>query len=203
VKRPGHIELIRELVADMSPAKKLNVLQQEDFDRLIAWLDADPAGAALTYERIRWRLISILASRGCAVPEELADETIDRVARRVADIQDNYVGDKAIYFLGVMNNVHHEYLKRPKILKPPGAVDDVEMNEKKHLCLDKCLDRLNANSRHMIKHYYAADKQAKIDLRKQLAVEFGVSLNTLRLRALRIREKLQICIEQCLQTQSL
>ena len=187
----------------MSPAKKLHVLEQEDFDRLIAWLDADPAGAALTYERIRWRLISILASRGCAVPEELADETIDRVARRVADIQDHYVGDKAIYFLGVMNNVHHEYLKRPKISKPPEAVDDVELKEKRHLCLDKCLDKLTANSRNMIEHYYAADKQAKIDLRKQLAAEFGVSLNTLRLRALRIREKLQICIEHCLQTQGL
>jgi len=187
----------------MPAAKKLHVLEQQDFDRLIAWLDADPAGAALTYERIRWRLISILASRGCAVAEELADETIDRVARRVADIQDNYVGDKAIYFLGVMNNVHHEYLKRPKILKPPEAPDDVEMKENRHLCLDKCLDKLTANSRHMIEHYYAADKQAKIDLRKQLASEFGVSLNTLRLRALRIREKLQICIEQCLQTEAL
>jgi hypothetical protein len=52
----------------------------------------------------------------------------------------------------------------------------------------------------MIKHYYTADKRAKIDLRQQLAVEFGVSLNTLRVRALRIREKLQACVEQCLQT---
>jgi DNA-directed RNA polymerase specialized sigma24 family protein len=187
----------------MSLAKKLHVLEQEDFDRLLAWLDSDPAGAALTYERIRWRLIAILASRGCAVPEELADETIDRVARRVADIRDNYVGDKAIYFLGVMNNVHHEYLKRPKILKPPEAVNDVEIKEKRHLCLDKCLDKLTVNSRHLIQHYYAADKQAKIDLRKRLAADFGITLNTLRLRALRIREKLQICIEQCLHTQGL
>jgi len=77
------------------------------------------------------------------------------------------------------------------------------VKEKTHLCLDKCLDKLKANSRRMIEHYYAADKQAKIDLRKQLAAEFGVSLNTLRLRALRIREKLQICIEHCLQTQGL
>jgi DNA-directed RNA polymerase specialized sigma24 family protein len=184
----------------MSPAKKLQVLQQEDFDRLLSWLDSDPERAGLTYERIRWRLIAILASRGCTVPEELADETIDRVARRVADIQDTYVGDKAIYFLGVMNNVHHEFLKRPKILKPPDVVDDVEVKERTHLCLDKCLDKLTPNSSRMIKHYYTADKRAKIDLRQALAMEFGVSLNTLRVRALRIREKLQACVEQCLQT---
>ena len=187
----------------MSPAKNFQFLRQEDFDRLLTWLDPDPECAGLTYERIRWRLIAILASRGCAVPEELADETIDRVARRVADIRDTYVGDKAIYFLGVMNNVHHEYLKRPKMARPPEAVDDVEVKEKTHLCLDKCLDKLTANSRRMIERYYAADKQAKIDLRKQLAAESGVSLNTLRLRALRIREKLQACIEQCLQTEGL
>jgi len=187
----------------MSPAKNFQFLKQEDFDRLLAWLDPDPEGAGLSYERIRWRLIAILASRGCAVPEELADETIDRVARRVADIRDTYVGDKAIYFLGVMNNVHHEYLKRPKMARPPESVDDVEVKEKTHLCLDKCLDKLTANSRRMIERYYAADKQAKIDLRKQLASDLGVSLNTLRLRALRIREKLQACIEQCLQTEGL
>jgi DNA-directed RNA polymerase specialized sigma24 family protein len=195
--------ILRTRIDDMSPAKNFQFLEQEDFDRLLAWLDADPDGAGLTYERIRWRLIAILASRGCAVPEELADETIDRVARRVVDIRDTYVGDKAIYFLGVMNNVHHEYLKRPKILCPPEAVDDLEMKEKTHLCLDKCLDKLTANSRGLIERYYAADKRAKIDLRKQLAEKFGVSLNTLRLRALRIREKLQICIEQCLPTEGL
>ncbi|HVS20925.1 MAG TPA: hypothetical protein VHD88_03710 [Pyrinomonadaceae bacterium] len=60
-----------------------NVLQQEDFGRLLVWLDPDPERVGAIYERIRWRLIAILASRGCALAEELADETIDRVARRL------------------------------------------------------------------------------------------------------------------------
>lgn len=186
----------------MMPAKKLQVLKQEDFDRLLDWLDSDPDQAGLIYEKIRWRLIAILASRGCSVPEELADETIDRVARRVADIQENYVGDKAIYFLGVMNNVHHEYLKRPMLLRSPQPLNDVETKERTYLCLDQCLDKLAANSRRLIERYYAEDKQAKIDLRKRIAIEFGISLNTLRLRALRVREKLQVCIEQCLQMET-
>ena len=93
----------------MSPAKHLKDLRQEDFDRLLDWLDADRERAGLAYEKIRRRLMAILASRGCLCAEELADETIDRVARRVNDIRDAYVGEKAIYFLGVMNNVHHEY----------------------------------------------------------------------------------------------
>lgn len=185
----------------MSPAKRLHVLRQDDFDRLLHWLDPDPEQAGLIYETIRWRLVAILASRGCQIPEELADETIDRVARRVADIQHLYVGDKAIYFLGVMNNVHHEYLKRPAMLRPPTFNDDVMAKEATHGCLERCLERLAPHSRKMIERYYAENKRAKIALRKRIAEEFGISLNTLRLRALRIREKLQSCIEQCLEAE--
>ncbi len=183
---------------DMSPARTIHILKQEEFDRLLTWLDPDPGLAGLAYEKIRWRLVAILASRGCVCPEELADETIDRVARRVVDIQDSYVGDKAIYFLGVMNNVHHEYLKRPAMPRLPKPDDDVEAKEKIHLCLEKCLDKLSFSSRRLIERYYAENKRAKIDLRKRIAADLGIGLSTLRLRALRIREKLQMCIEQCL-----
>jgi len=182
----------------MTPARKLQVLRQEDFDRLLLWLDPDPERAGIIYEKIRWRMIAILASRGCRLAEELADETIDRVARRVADIQAKYVGERAIYFLGVMNNVHHEYLKQP-VPRLIEVGDDSDERERTHLCLDNCLERLAPHSRQIIERYYAESKRAKIDLRKRIAREFGISLNTLRLRALRIRANLQACIKQCME----
>ena len=166
------------------------------------WLDADAEQAGSIYEKIRWRLIAILASRRCRVPEELADETIDRVARRVIDIRNTYVGDKAVYFLGVMNNVHHEYLKRPALSGFALVNQDGEARERAHSCLEKCLGKLAPNSRQTIERYYSEDKRAKVDLRKRIAQEFGISINTLRLRALRIREKLQLCIDQCLETEA-
>jgi len=183
----------------MSPAKKLQVLEQQDFDQLLSWLDPDPQRAGLSYEKIRWRLVAILAARGCASAEELADETIDRVARRVIDIRDAYVGDKAVYFLGVMNNVHHEYLKRPPLPRLPERDGESETKENTYRCLDRCLNSLASRARQMIEQYYAEEKQAKINLRKQIAAELGISLNTLRLRTLRIRARLQACIEQCLE----
>ena len=182
----------------MTPAKQIRTLQKTDFDRLLSWLDPDPDRAGELYESIRWRLIAILASRRCRIPEELADETIDRVAGRVADICDSYVGDKEIYFLGVMNNVHHEYLKRPALRPVVEYHENVEAKERLHVCLDRCLDKLAPHSRQMIERYYAQDKRAKIDLRRRLAHELGISASNLRARALRIREKLQTCIEQCL-----
>jgi len=182
----------------MSAAKQLRDLEQSDFDRLLNWLDADRERAGLLYERIRWRLVTILASRGCTLADELADETIDRVARRVADIEQIYAGDKAIYFLGVMNNVHHEYLRRPVAPRLVDTSENVETREQIHGCLDNCLDRLAPYSRQLIERYYSADKKAKIDLRRVIARELGIKPATLRLRALRIREKLQTCIEKCM-----
>jgi len=182
----------------MSAARKLKELRGEDFDRLLNWLDADRELAGLLYEKIRWRLVTILASRGCVLAEELADETIDRVARRVADIEKIYVGDKAIYFLGVMNNVHHEYLRRPVAPRLIDTSDQADKREETHACLDNCLETLAPYSRQLIERYYSADKQAKIDLRKVIARELGITPATLRLRALRIREKLQTCIEKCM-----
>lgn len=181
----------------MSPAKKLRELGQQDFDRLLNWLDPDRDRAAETYEKIRWRLIAILASRGCTTPEELADETIDRVARRVVDICDAYVGDKSIYFLGVMNNVHHEYLRRPSLPRLVESPTAGESDEQTYRCLDHCVSQLAPHARRLIEGYYSADKQAKIDARRLLARTLGINSGTLRLRALRIREKLQICIERC------
>ncbi len=182
----------------MPPPRKIHVLSPEDFDRLLVWLDSDRERAGEIYEKIRWRLIAILAARGCPVPEELADETIDRVARRVSDIAGNYSGDKILYFFGVANNVHHEYLKKPPPPEPPPSIHVEEDREATHECLERCLNRLSEDSRKLIREYYAEDKQAKIDLRKRLAGQMGISINTLRLRALRIRESLQKCIERCL-----
>ena len=80
--------------------------------------------------------------------------------------------------------------------------EDIEAREEIHLCLDNCLAQLAPYSRQLIERYYAEDLKAKIDLRKVIARELGIKASSLRLRALRIREKLQTCIERCLDSVS-
>lgn len=183
------------------PARRITrTLEQADLDRLLVWLDSDCERAGERYEQIRWRLITIFAARNCAVPEELADETIDRVARRVVDIETNYVGDKAVYFFGVANNVHHEYLRKPA---PPENValsdEDTGEREQEHHCLEQCLNKLPSGAREMLLRYYSQEKQAKIELHKGMAGQMGITINTLRLRVLRLKGKLQPCIQRCLE----
>ena len=76
-------------------------------------------------------------------------------------------------------------------------VTERDDQERTHACLEGCINKLTERSQHLIRNYYAEDKQKKIVLRRVLAEQMGINLNALRARALRIREELQVCIERC------
>jgi DNA-directed RNA polymerase specialized sigma24 family protein len=65
-------------------------------------------------------------------------------------------------------------------------------------CLQHCLRDLSPENRELILQYYQGDKRAKIENRRQLSDRLGVAINSLRMRALRLREQLQTCVEECL-----
>ena len=160
--------------------------------------DVIPATVPKVYESIRRKLIKIFVCRGCSCPEDLSDETINRVIRKVQEMGETYVGDPALYFFGVAHNVHLEYLRRKPLPQTPPAPDQPR-SEEEYACLEKCMERLSPRSRDLVLTYYQEEKRAKIDLRKQLAGRMGIPLNALRIRACRIRANLEDCVSQCLQ----
>lgn len=181
--------------------KKQWVLTQEAFDSFLGWLDTDRERAGRKYEEIRQKLIKIFVCRGCTVADDLADETINRVAKKVPDIRNTYVGDPARYFYGVAHNIHLEYLRKKReaeqALPPPPAspCDDTELE---YGCLEACMSRLPPEQRELVLEYYQDEKRAKIEHRKRLSKRLGVELNALRIRAYRIRAVLHECIRDCL-----
>jgi DNA-directed RNA polymerase specialized sigma24 family protein len=180
------------------------ILTQEAFDALLAWLDPEREAAGKKYEDIRRRLIKVFACRGCGEPEDLADETINRVSRRLKDIEAGFTGDPARYFYGVANKVHQEYLRRPTHLPPVspdsgGESDDVE---RVFACLERCIEELTDGNRTLVLQYYQEERRAKIDHRKNLADQLGIALNALRIRACRIRATLQTCVQNCVGEQT-
>ncbi len=70
-------------------------ITKEPFDALLEWLDPDREKAGQRYEVIRAGLIRIFVSKGLSDAEHYADEAIDRVIKRLPEIQANYVGDPA------------------------------------------------------------------------------------------------------------
>ena len=174
-------------------------LSQEAFDALLAWLDSDREQAALKYEKIRRSLIKIFTGRGCVEPEDLADETINRVTSKLKEIGDVFHGDRTRYFFGVANKVHLEHLRKKLPQAMPSPANDPDRIELEYSCLERCIERLSKENRDLLLRYHGADGRTDTDHRRALAEELEIAPNALRIRVYRIRMTLKECVEKCIE----
>lgn len=178
-------------------------LNQEAFDRLLVAFDADRETAGRKYLEIRNNLTRFFEWRGCSFPEDHADETINRMAKRVSEGEEilNHSG----YAMGVARllvlEINKGRQREQSALAEIGAAPDVyvpeEDGESRLTCLRSCLQTLSPDNRELILQYYQGEKGEKIENRKKLLQRLGIPVNTLRMRALRLRERLQACVEEC------
>jgi DNA-directed RNA polymerase specialized sigma24 family protein len=196
-------------LSSVSTRKKGWVLTQGAFDRLLALLDEDRERAGAAYEAARLRLVKFFEWNGSGAPEEHADETINRVARKVDEGEE--IRNPAAYFLGVARLLLHEVYKaraseRAALDALPESAHTSEgeaPEEPRRACLAGCLRALAPESRELIVEYYREEKQAKIEWRRRLAERLNLgSLNALRIRAHRIRSQLEACVRACLARQT-
>lgn len=172
-------------------------------ERLLALLDADPARAARRYQQFRRRLIRLFEWRGARFPEDLADETVSRVARRLEDGVEIRSDDPFRYFCGVAHMVFKEVLrerKRDRVLQdpaswPPPAAGEAEAEDERMLTLHECLQRLEEDQRSLILAYHEGERRERIENRRTLAENLDIELNALRIRVHRIRSKLERCVK--------
>lgn len=181
-------------------------LTGEAFDSFLIWLDADRDQAGVKYETIRRRLVLFFNCRGCAAPESLADETINRVIRRVPSFHESYTGDPVRYFYGVAHYVHLEYLNDTKkdagpLIELLSRLPQPEMDserEQVYRSLERCLQKQPPAKREMFVSYHLVDKKTKVDDHQMLADRLGMTLNALRLQVHRLKNELRACITACL-----
>ncbi len=183
-------------------------LTEEAFDKLLASLDPDRESAGTKYLELRSNLIRFFEWRGSLFPEDQADETINRVARRIMEGEE--VRDPTKYSVGVARmvllEVHKERVRERNALRELTSAQDAiqetayEFEElgPRVECLGHCLQSLDTANRDLIVKYYQGEKSEKIENRKRLTDLLKVPLNTLRMRALRLRERLLVCVEECL-----
>jgi DNA-directed RNA polymerase specialized sigma24 family protein len=178
-------------------------LTQSAFDRLLLRLDAEPERAAREYDVVRDKLVGFFARRGAGHSEALADETIDRVARR---LDEGYIIECLdAYFYGVANRVMLEWRRQwaleqaaEREFPRPEPASSSEFREIRVACLERCLRRLPRDSRALIAGYY----RGRADERRRLAETLGISDTNLRTRARRLRVRLDECLRECLETRT-
>jgi DNA-directed RNA polymerase specialized sigma24 family protein len=183
------------------------LLSPRGFERLLDQLHADRDTAGRMYEQLRRRLVRFFEGRRCAFPDEHADETLNRVARKldagesIQDVTTYVIGIARMIVMEVARAVAKEAAvqaasRPPDRVSPhpdPASVESTRLLD----CLHVCLDRLAPPDRDLIVQYYQNDKRAKIHNRRDIATKLGLEMNALRLRAFRIRAALERCVEQC------
>ena len=177
-------------------------LNQEAFDKLLVAFDVDRETAGRKYLEIRNNLTRFFEWRGCSFPEDHADETINRMAKRV--FEGEAILNHSGYAMGVARllllEIHKGRQREQSALAEIGAAPvyvPEEDDESRLTCLRSCLQTLSPDNRELILQYYQGEKGEKIENRKKLLDRLGIPVNTLRMRALRLRERLQACVEEC------
>ena len=178
-------------------------LNQEAFDKLLVAFDVDRETAGRKYLEIRNNLTRFFEWRGCSFPEDHADETINRMAKRV--FEGEAILNHSGYAMGVARllllEINKGRQREQSALAEIGAAPDVYVpeddDETRLTCLRSCLQTLSPDNRELILQYYQGEKGEKIENRKKLLDRLGIPVNTLRMRALRLRERLQACVEEC------
>lgn len=170
-------------------------LDERTWAQLLAFV-----GGQAGYARLHARLSTFFRWRGAHDHDALADVVLDRVARRLAEPEPPQ--HAAAFALGVARlvwleqgrvearRVDAEGLEAPA----PEADDDSHLRALQH-----CLEGLGPDDRKIVLAYYTATTgRERIDGRQRLAERLGVTLNNLRVRAFRLRSRLEACVGQAL-----
>lgn len=173
------------------------------FDALLRRLRADGADG-IAYEALRARLIRFFRMHVPAEADELADVSLDRLARKIHEGTE--VASVPLYTLGIARMVLHETHARgarrraaevdPTLQADAEESGDGAETEAALTALSGCLDAAGVEARTLMLAYYGADGGARIAMRQKLAGERGISLNALRNRALRLRDMLEECVRK-------
>jgi DNA-directed RNA polymerase specialized sigma24 family protein len=180
---------------------------QADFDKLLALLDAEREAAGVKYEALRARLIRFFEWRDCAASMELADAVFDRIIRKISEGEE--IQNVNAYAASVAQFVFKEYARNaarrgesieenPHLQELAGKSQPEDETVKQRFdCLEKCLAEMDSETRRLLVSYHDTDERTLIATRRRLADSLKISLNTLRIRVCRLKNRLENCVRDC------
>ena len=187
-------------------------LTQFAFHRLLAWLDDGVESSGETYIEMRRRLVAYFDRRNRPFADDLADETFNRISKTLDQSGSIAVKPPARYCYVVARFVLLEDIRRSRRFiqvdeahdplsfgpRPFDHADDRESAQEQRLeCLDRCLSKLKPDQRELAIEYYRDAKRERIERRRALADHLRITMNALGVRACRIRNALEICVDAC------
>ena len=173
----------------------------ETFEMLLSLLHANRDQAGEEYELLRWRLMTYFEHRDCAAADELADEVLNRLMRRLEEGED--IEEPIRYSYGIAKWVAVEYQKKsqrdggsiedlPPIPVEPTVLTDLQISQPH---LNACLQELPEADRYLIVQYLCQEEMKNKEARKVLADSLQLTQLALRLRVHRLKVRLKTCLQ--------
>ena len=186
--------------------------EREDYERMLSHLDPDPSLAWDKYGEIRRMLAKYFECNHCSDPNELANESLSRVAKK---LRTEPILNICGYARRVAHFVRLEDLRdREREVAidensggPDALIDEADPEQRivdkidhevSLTCLRECLAKLNEADRKLVVGYYSADEGMKIQLRRTLAQGAGISMGALWTHMNRLRTRLERCFRDSL-----
>lgn len=187
-------------------SKRNRPLDEDSFQRLLDWLDCGVNSEGQKYLEMRRRLVTYFDRKNCLAPDDLADQTLNRVGRRIQEEGFTRAENPAKYCYIMARFVFMESLRESERVRSfqhelakqwhsTGSEAD-DIHERMLACMQQCIEEMSTAKRDLILGYYAGDERQKIDNRKRLAMSLGITTNALSIRACRIRDELEACVRQ-------
>ena len=176
-------------------------MEGSTFEKLMELLGTDREQAALEYRRLHERLTRYFDWNGGEDSLALADQAIDRIGNRLekAD-EEGPIQNVSAFALGIARHLLQEDARQRKRTTEMGAQwssmscgTPTEEKERMDEALLHCLAQLPADRRKLIEAYYVHGEN-KARSHQKLAMQYGITVNALRTRALRVRQELEAAI---------
>ena len=205
----------------------MTVVAPDSYQILLSRLHADEREAEKEYFKLRDRLSAQFAWDGCpdSDADDLVDKVIDRLATRIirGDTEGEEIRDIKAYAGKIRRFVWREFIRTrrwreflrerkrrqddgddsPDIPFEDNSLEKIfDESDVRLRCLRKCITEKITDKRdkRIILGYYDLEDEDKLHAaRKHLADELGITMNFLRVRATRLRQRLEICLNDCFQ----
>ena len=184
------------------------------FSRLLGWLDDGEDSRGESYLEMHRRLVTYFDRRGRPSPNELADETLNRIGKTLErdGVIETTPPARYCYVIArfvLLEDIRRERRHVPLEFEPrasasgmlaearpePGEV--FAAREQRLDCLECCLQKLTPEQRDLIVEYYRDGRGQRIEQRRDMAKRLGITMNALGIRACRIRSTLEACVAAC------
>jgi DNA-directed RNA polymerase specialized sigma24 family protein len=181
----------------------------QDFQRLLRRLSSDPTQAWQDYDTLRQKLVMFFEHHYRFRAEELAEEVLDRIAKKSESYE---ITNVAEFAFGVARNLRKEAFRNNQLMQTADVAPDECLgleaqpedniirkidSQRKLECFLTCMRRLDAGDRKLLFQYYPMENDGLEERRLRLAEKHQVTMSTLRTRMARLRDKLEECFENC------